>query len=258
MKHLLISFSLCIVLVCSTVSCGTIPPGTSPVTADAVTTAESITDPAVPSFDANAAYADILSECYQLLTAPAEYTEYPDALLGIYETAMVLGVKAADTIGYVFRDLNEDTIPELLIGAFDKSDDAYTKNEIYAAYTYDGQKPVLLFAGWARNAYALTEDNTFYHHGSGGAAYAIFGEYAVSETGDFLCQNAYFTYPKEPDMTEIGFYRNTSGIMDPAEAEEWAVTADEFWAVDEALAAKTMALSAVPFSAYAASDANPA
>ena len=60
------------------------------------------------------------------------------------------------------------------------------------------------------------------------------------------------------DMTEIGFYRNTSGIMDPAQAEEWAVTADEFWAVDEALAAKTMALSAVPFSAYAASDANPA
>ncbi|MBR5219982.1 MAG: hypothetical protein IKV66_03240 [Clostridia bacterium] len=258
MKRLLISFSLCIVLVCSTVSCGTIPTGISPVTDDAVTTAESVTDPAVPSFDADAAYADILSECYQLLTAPAGNTEYPDALFGIYETAMMLGVKAADTIGYVFRDLNEDAIPELLIGAFDKSDDAYTKNEIYAAYTYDGQKPVLLFAGWARNAYALTEDNTFYHHGSGGAAYAIFGEYAVSETGDFLCQNAYFTYPKEPDMTEIGFYRNTSGIMDPAQAEEWAVSADEFWAVDEALAAKTMALSAVPFSAYAASDANPA
>ena len=258
MKKLLILLFLCTVSLTGMLSCGTIPTGTSPVTDDAVTTAESVTDPAEPSFDANAAYADILSECYQLLTAPAEYTEYPDALLGIYETAMVLGVKAADTIGYVFRDLNEDAIPELLIGAFEKSDDAYTKNEIYAAYTYDGQKPHLLFAGWARNAYALTEDNTFYHHGSGGAAYAIFGEYTLSDAGEFVCMNAYFTYPKEPDMTEIGFYRNTSGIMDPAQAEEWAVSADEFWAADEALAAKTMALSAVPFSAYAAPGANPA
>ncbi len=257
MKHVLVLFSLCIVLLYCMVSCGTFPTGTSPVTDDAVTS-ESVTDPAAHSFDADAAYAGILSECYRLLTAPAGNTENPDELFGIYEAAKVLGVKAADTIGYVFRDLNEDTIPELLIGTFDKDAEAYTKNEIYAAYTYDGQKPVLLFAGWARNAYALTEDNTFYHHGSGGAAYSIFGEYAVSETGDFLCTNAYFTYPKEPDMTEIGFYRNTSGIMDPAQAEEWAVSADEFWAVDEALAAKTMALSAVPFSAYTASDANPA
>ena len=251
MKKLLFLL-LCSISLTGMLSCGTIP------TNDDVTTAEPDSNITQSAFDADTAYAATLAECYALLTAPAEYTEYPDALLGIYETAMVLGVKAADTIGYVFRDLNEDAIPELLIGAFDKSDDAYTKNEIYAAYTYDGQKPVLLFAGWARNAYALTEDNTFYHHGSGGAAYAIFGEYTLSDAGEFVCMNAYFTYPKEPDMTEIGFYRNTSGIMDPAEAEEWAVTADEFWAVDEALAAKTMALSAVPFSAYAASDANPA
>ena len=67
MKRLLISFSLWIVLVCSTVSCGTIPTGTSPVTDDAVTTAESVTDPAEPSFDADAAYAEILSECYSLI-----------------------------------------------------------------------------------------------------------------------------------------------------------------------------------------------
>ncbi len=258
MKRLLISFSLCFVLVCSTVSCGTIPTGTSPVTDNAVTTAEPVTDPAVPSFDADAAYADILSECYQLLTAPAGNTEYPDGLFGIYETAMVLGVKAADTIGYVFCDLNTDTIRELLIGSFDKPDDAYTKNEIYAAYTHNGKSPVLLFSGWARNSYALTEDNSFYHHGSGGAAYSIFGEYKLSDACEFVCMNAYFTYPKDDEMAEIGFYRNTSGIMDPAQAEEWAVSADEFWAVDEALAAKTMALSAVPFSAYAASDANPA
>ena len=251
MKRLLISFSLCIVLVYSMVSCGTLPTGTRPETDDAVTDAD-------PVFDADAAYTEILSECYSLITAPADSVESPEDLLGIYETATALGADAANTIGYVFRDVNGDSIPELLIGTFDKAAEAYTKNEIYAAYTYDGQKPVLLFSGWARNAYALTEDNTFYHHGSGGAAYAIFGEYAVSETGDFLCQNAYFTYPKEPDMTEIGFYRNTSGIMDPAQAEEWAVSADEFWAVDETLAAKTMALSAVPFSSYAASDANPA
>jgi hypothetical protein len=163
-----------------------------------------------------------------------------------------------DTIGYVFRDINADTIPELLIGSFDKTDDAYTKNEIYAAYTHNGKSPVLLFSGWARNSYALTDENTLYHHGSGGAAYSIFGEYRISEAGGFQCINAYFTYPKDDEMTEIGFYRNTSGIMDPAEAEEWAVSADEFWAAGDAIAAKTAKLSATPFSAYAESEASPA
>lgn len=251
MKKLLFLL-LCSISLTGMLSCGTIP------TNDDVTTAEPGSNITQPAFDAETAYAATLAECYALLTAPADYTEYPDELLGIYEAAMVLGVKAADTIGYVFRDLNEDAIPELLIGVFDKPDDAYTKNEIYAAYTYDGQNPHLLFAGWARNSYALTEDNTFFHHGSGGAAYSIFGEYAVSETGDFLCKNAYFTYPKEPDMTEIGFYRSTSGIMDPAQAEEWSATADEFWAVGDALAEKTAKLSAIPFSAYVKPSADPA
>ena len=59
-------------------------------------------------------------------------------------------------------------------------------------------------------------------------------------------------------MTEIGFYRNTSGIMDPAEAEEWAVSADEFWAAGDVIAAKTAKLSAVPFSAYVKPSADPA
>ena len=115
-----------------------------------------------------------------------------------------------------------------------------------------------MFSGWARNSYALTDENTLYHHGSGGAAYSIFGEYRISEAGEFQCINAYFTYPKDDEMTEIGFYRNTSGIMDPAEAEEWAVSADEFWAAGDVIAAKTAKLSAVPFSAYVKPSADPA
>lgn len=251
MKRFLILLSLCIVLVYSTVSCGTLPTGTTAGTDDAVTDAE-------PAFDADAAYAEILSECYSLITEPTDSAESPENLLGIYEAAIALGTDAANTIGYVFRDVNGDSIPELLIGTFDKAAEAYTKNEIYAAYTYDGQKPVLLFSGWARNSYALTEDNTFFHHGSGGAAYSIYGEYMVSDGGEFQCIHAYFTYPKNEEMTEIGYYHNTSGIMDPAEAEEWSVTADEFWAAGDAIAAKTAKLSATLFSDYAESEASPA
>lgn len=243
MKKLLFLL-LCSISLTGMLSCGTIP------TNDDVTTAAPGSNITQSAFDADTAYAATLAECYALLTAPADYTEYPDELFGIYEAAMSFGADALNTIGYVFRDLNEDTIPELLIGAFDKSDDAYTKNEIYAAYTYDGQNPVPLFSGWARNAYALTEDNTFFHHGSGGAAYAIFGEYTLSDAGEFICMNSYFTYPKDDEMTEIGYYRNTSGVMDPAQAEEWAVNADEFWAVGDALAAKTVVLTVTPFSAY--------
>ena len=257
MKKLLLLL-LCALTMIGMLSCGTVPTGNEIPVTDTDTAAEQDPPTAVIAFDPDSAYAAILTECRDLLSADADSTEYPDGLLGVHEAAVALGAEAMDTIGYVFRDLNEDTIPELLIGSFDKPDDAYTKNEIYAAYTHNGKSPVLLFSGWARNSYALTDENTLYHHGSGGAAYSIFGEYRISEAGEFQCINAYFTYPKDDEMTEIGFYRNTSGIMDPAEAEEWAVSADEFWAAGDAIAAKTTKLSAVPFSAYVKPSADPA
>ena len=255
MKRFLILLFSCVVLLCSMDSCGVPPQNAEAQPSDNTIVSEPAPQNPESVFDAEAAYADILSECSQFLSAPKDSTEYPDGLFGIYEAAMVIGAEAADTIGYVFRDINEDSIPELLIGTFDKDSRAYTKNEIYAAYTHDGQQPVLLFSGWARNSYALTEDNTFDHHGSGGAAYSIYGEYMVSDGGEFQCIHAYFTYPKNEEMTEIGYYHNTSGIMDPAEAEEWSVTADEFWAAGDAIAAKTAKLSATPFSAYTKADA---
>ena len=258
MKRFLILLFSCVVLLCSMDSCGVPPQNAEAQPSDDTTASEFMPDPPESVFDAETAYADILSECSQFLSAPKDSTEYPDGLFGIYEAAMVIGAEAADTIDYVFRDINEDSIPELLIGTFDKDSRAYTKNEIYAAYTHDGQKPVLLFSGWARNSYALTEDNTFYHHGSGGAAYSLFGEYKLSDTGDFVCLQAYFTYPRNDEMTEIGYYHNTSGIWDPAEAEELPDDADDFWTFKEALAAKTLKLSATPFSADTKADAAPA
>lgn len=248
MKQFLTLFFLCIVVLNSAVSCGTLPTGTQPTT-------DHSEMPAKPAFDADAAYDAILSECYRLLTQSSDSEDYPGDLFGLSEAALMLGTEAVNTIGYVFRDVNGDAIPELLIGTFDKDAEAYTQNEIYAAYTHDGQNPIPLFSGWARNAYALTEDNTFYHHGSGGAAYSIYGEYAMSDSGEFQCLHAYFTYPKNEEMNEIGYYHNTSGISDPAQAEELSIDAEDFWAAGDALAAKTVKLTATLFSAYTASDA---
>ena len=236
MKKLLMLFT-CIFVLSAMASCASNPTGTTAV------------------FDPDTAYAAVLSECYEILSAPTDNAKYPDEMIGIYEAAMMFGSDAIHTIGYVFRDVNEDTIPELFIGVFDKSSGAHTKNEIYAAYTHDGSNPVLLFYGWARNSYALTEENTFYYYGSGGAANSIFGEYVLSEAGEVVCKNVYFTYPQEPDMTEIGYYHSTTATTDPSQAEEWTSTADEFWAVEKALAAKTTVLSGTPLSAY--STANP-
>lgn len=247
MKKLLFLL-LCSISLTGMLSCGTIP------TNDNVTTAEPGSNITQSAFDADTAYAATLAECYALLTAPADYTEYPDEMIGIYEAAMMLGADAVNTVGYVFRDVNADTIPELFIGTFDKSGDAHTKNEIYAAYTHDGTNPVLLFSGWARNSYALTEENTFYYYGSGGAANSVFGEYAISEAGEVVCKNVYFTAPIEPDMVEIGYYHSTTGNTDPAQAEVWSGTTDEFWAVENAIAAKTTVLTGTPFSAYTAAN----
>ena len=244
MKKTLILFT-CILALTAMASCASIPTGT---------TADNDTASPTNSFDPDTAYAAILTESFELLSASSDSAEYTDEMFGIFEAAMTFGADAANTVGYVFRDVNADTIPELLIGVFDKHSDAHTKNEIYAAYTHDGNNPVLLFSGWARNSYALTDENTFYYYGSGGAANSIFGEYALSETGQFVCKNVYFTNPKEPEMTEIGYYHSAAGTTDPMQAEEWTASADEFWAVETALAAKTTALTATPFSAYTAAN----
>ena len=67
----------------------------------------------------------------------------------------------------------------------------------------------------------------------------MFGEYVLSAEGKLESKDYYFTYEKDEDFTEIGFYHNTAGDWDPKVSEELDVSEDEFWAISDALARNT-------------------
>jgi hypothetical protein len=184
-------------------------------------------------------YYALLEGFCELIEKQDDTVELQEGELGIYEAAQGIGDEAINKMGYVMTDMNDDGLVELLVGVFDKDVSAQTKNEIYAAYTHNGEQPVLLFEGRNRNAYSLLDGGTFFYSGSGGAAYAMFGEYALSAEGELVCKDYYFTYEKDANFTEIGFYHNTDGEWDPKVSEELDVSEDAFWEIWNALARNT-------------------
>ena len=109
-----------------------------------------------------------------------------DGFDGIWEAAKALGDEALEKIGYVLKDISGDEVPELLIGSFEKDDNAYTNNEIYLIYTLQGEKPEIVLYGWNRNAYSLKDDNSLFYQGSSGAAMSAFGIYHISNDGEYI------------------------------------------------------------------------
>ncbi len=193
-------------------------------------------------------YGDVLANFYDIIAHPEERTEFAEGEFGVFEAANALGADALDAIGYVLTDLNGDGTDELLVGVFDKPEGAHVKNELYAAYTYDGQQPVLLFEGSARSAYSLMEGGSFYYYGSGGAMYSIFGEAVLNDNSALEWVDYYFTYETDETRTEIGFFHNNSGVWDPAEAERLDIDGDAFWALQEAYAKRTAELADTKFA----------
>lgn len=171
---------------------------------------------------------------------------------GVQECMM--GAAAEDVlkdIGYTIADYSGDGIPELIIGSVFEGENSTYINDIYALYTLVDGKPFYVFEGWARNRYCILEDDTIYNAGSNGAMYSIFGTYNLAKDGKSLvCKDYYFTYEKNDDFTEIGFYHNTTGEWDKSVSEEMDITDGEFWALEEDTYTKNKKLELTSFEEY--------
>lgn len=203
----------------------------------------------IPDFNCDEAYGELLENFYEIVINPEAKTELDEGETGVCMVASNLGENAPNTIGYVFKDLNNDGKEELLIGAFEKEAFAATKNEIYAAYTYD-DKPVLLFESMGRESYALTENNTFCYYGSSGALYYYFGEYELIPAGTLKCIDYYFSQEKDEDYIETAFFHNTTGEHDISVSDELDVTQEEFFAFYNDIANTTTSLNGTKFSEF--------
>ena len=198
-------------------------------------------------FDCKTAYDNTLDDLYKLISSPAGEEMVYDGMYGVYEAAQALGDAAADTIGYVYNDMDKDGREELLIGNFEGTGSPDVKNEIYAAFTHDGDTLEPLFEKQARNTYALTDTGTFYFHGSDGEKYHIVAEYELTAEG-MICKNFYFTYPVDGDGDNMAYYHNTTGVWNSEGSEKIDMTFEEFEAIRKDLAARTVPMDAAKLS----------
>lgn len=190
-------------------------------------------------------YDSVLTEYYNLIDNIDLYDSFIDGKMGVMETAQYLEDKALEEIGYLYKDINGDDIPELLIGMCNMDG----SNNLFNVYTLIDEKPRFVLEGRSRSSYALMEENKLYYRGSNGAAYSIFGVFSLGEEADLICQDYYFSYDKT-SYTDIGFFHNNTGVYDKSAARELKITNDEFWAIEEELIKKTVALEFVPFANF--------
>ena len=198
-------------------------------------------------FECEAAYKDTLGDFSALLDSLEDTENLNDGMYAVYQAALELGDAAADTIGYVYSDMDEDGKEELLIGNFEGTGSPDVKNEIYAAFTHDGDTLEPLFEKQNRNTYALTDTGTFYFHGSDGEKYHIVAEYELTAEG-MICKNFYFTYPVDGDGNNMAYYHNTTGVWDSEGSEKIDMTFEEFEAIRKELAARTVPVDAALLS----------
>ena len=154
--------------------------------------------------------------------------------------------------GYMIRDLSGDGIPELLIGSTAGEEyDIAAGTMIYALYTVADGQPHLTLEGAYRNAYHLQKDGSIFNHGSGGAIYAIYGIFDLTQDGTALsCRDYWFTHEKDGNFEDIRCYHNKTGEMNPDVSEELSISLDEFYEKSDALAVERQVLDLITFAEY--------
>ena len=204
-------------------------------------------EPAEETADVPGVYALVLDEACAVLYNGMDYDEeYRSLSTGVMEAAVQgEGETLLRELGYALQDLSGDGVPELLIARSDGT--------ILGGYTIGSDGEIIQFLdGWARNRYYLLNDGRFYNSGSGGAMSSAFGTYHLSADGtELVCEEHYFTAPKDESWEEIGLYRNETGEWDPAVSEELDVTEEEFWTRASQLERCAVLPELTPFASYA-------
>ena len=187
------------------------------------------------------AYTQVLDAYAKLLLGTGEITEKTGPV-GINSAIDLLSAldgadmaaEAPYRCGYLLKDLNDDGVPELLIGEISAAGKyeqengvSYSGSIVQAVYTLADGEALNILEGWGRNRYDWTDDGHFFNRASSGAAHYILADYKLSKDGRGLdCKGYWFTYDQEDgDEVRLQHYYNTSGEWDPAASEQ--ISADE-------------------------------
>ena len=201
-----------------------------------------------PVLTVEEAYKPKLDEFYAVIADPDSAEVLYDGLSAVRRAALEFGDEALNKIGYEFQDVNNDGREELFVGCFGAEDTTSASNDIYAAFSYNGQEVKPIFEKQKRNTFALTDTGSFYFYGSDGTAHHILAEYELNETGEMICKDFYFSYPVYGDINNLEYFHNTTGQWDPDSSEKVDMTFDDLEAMRKELAGRTVAIDAENFS----------
>lgn len=221
-------------------------------TEDVQETLEEASETIQEAADYEEIYGSLLEDYARLLlSGEAENPLVLDGGVSIQSIHSIFGgTEAPAQVGYRMEDISGDGIPELLIGDVQEMENGLGYgNQLYAVYTCKEQKPVLSFCGYERDSYRFLGDGRMLNQGSSGAAYSCFGTFHLSTDGtELICEDFYFTSPKDDSFEEIGYYHDTTDDWEPERAEE--LSEDSFWDLENTLQEQVQVLEVTPFSEY--------
>lgn len=186
-------------------------------------------------------YNTVLKEVKEVLKLPGD-AQAPEGMEGIYELAQVLGENAEKELCYQYEDLNQDHIPELLLGVTNGGDTSFVQNQIYLIYTMENNQPLQILSGNSKNMYALLSDGHLATFASAGAAYSIFGEFYLEDDYQLHCKDFYFTHEVDGDFENIGVFYNSTGNFDVVSSNLQDISLQEFEELQVELALRTLPL----------------
>lgn len=181
-------------------------------------------EPETPAHDEEllAAYKAILRRSVEVLSSGGDI-EARDGEMGLLEASFTGG----SGVGYAMEDLTGDGVPELVLGSMEDG-------MLYAVYTGSHGKPVLVLEGYYRNRCYYMGDGRFFSSGSASFLNSILASYVLSGDGmELVCEHFYFTDESSENAMDVGFFHNTSGVMDKAVSEKLDMDYDGFFAIED-------------------------
>lgn len=204
-----------------------------PLVTDGTQPPEETTEPSASLIPAvSAGFGDVYLDICRLLDTGSWDLEYTYANTGMMEAVNPKSTKEERycSIAYALEDIDNDGSTEMIVL------DTMGNTRILAIYALQNGQAVMTHEGWARSRLYRLSDGALYREGSSGAAYSIFEAYG----------QCWFTYPKDEDQMEVGFYYAADGSYDPSTAQE--ITADEYDAKQVELAQKITAFAVYDFN----------
>ena len=132
-----------------------------------------------------------------------------------------------DSVGYLYKDVTGDNIPELIISG---APSEYSQGtNIFNIFTVKEGNPVLIDEGWSRSSIFLSDDGTIYTEGSSGAMNSCVGKYYLKSDGTKEWVDFFFTEGDPNNDFELLQYHNKTGVWDTNSSELLDESNQDFW-----------------------------